>query len=79
MSLEKAADTFIDCSNYGKGVIIVNGKNLGRYWNQGPVYSLYCPKDFLHKGENEILVFETEAVEITSLNFSSQPVFDTLK
>ena len=79
MSLEKAADTFIDCSNYGKGVIIVNGKNLGRYWNQGPVYCLYCPKDFLHEGENEILVFETEAVEITSLNFSSQPVFDTLK
>lgn len=73
------ADTFIDCSNYGKGVIIVNGKNLGRYWNQGPVYSLYCPQDFLHEGKNEILVFETEAVDIKSLNFSSQPVFDTLK
>ncbi|MFK4955281.1 beta-galactosidase family protein [Lactococcus garvieae] len=79
INLDKVADTFIDCSNYGKGVIIVNGKNLGRYWNQGPVYSLYCPQDFLHEGKNEILVFETEAVDIKSLNFSSQPVFDTLK
>ena len=35
--------------------------------------------ELLHEGKNEILVFETEAVDIKSLNFSSQPVFDTLK
>ena len=25
-------DTFVDMVDWGKGVIFVNGKNLGRYW-----------------------------------------------
>lgn len=79
INLERPVDTFIDCSDYGKGVIIVNGTNLGRYWNRGPVYSLYCPKDFLNEGENEIIVFETEAIDITEIKFSNQAVFDVLK
>lgn len=30
-TLTELADTFIDCRSYGKGVVIVNGINLGRY------------------------------------------------
>ncbi|MHC5249127.1 glycoside hydrolase family 35 protein [Enterococcus sp. LJL90] len=67
--------TFIDCSLYGKGVIIVNGINLGRYWNIGPTGYLYCPKEFLHQGKNDIVIFETEGVKIEKLNFSDQPVY----
>ena len=74
--LSEINDTFIDCSSYGKGVVIVNGVNLGRYWNVGPVYSLYCPKDFLKVGENEVIIFETEGTEITTLNFSDQHITD---
>lgn len=68
--LDELADTFIDCSRYGKGVVFVNGVNLGRYWDIGPTLSLYCPKDFLKQGENKVVVFETEGVEITELKFS---------
>ncbi len=74
--LSEIESTFIDCSAYGKGVVIINGVNLGRYWNEGPVYSLYCPKDFLKKGKNEVIVFETEGVEISTLKFSEKPIQD---
>lgn len=73
-TLTEVADTFIDCSAYGKGVVLVNGFNLGRYWNKGPIHSLYCPKDFLQVGENQILIFETEGVEPTTVNFSETPI-----
>jgi len=56
--LDKVADTYFDLSQYTKGVIWVNGHNLGRYWNIGPQHSLYCPASWLKKGENEILIFD---------------------
>lgn len=57
-TLTDLADTFIDCRSYGKGVVIVNGINLGRYWQRGPIHSLYCPKEFLKKGTNEIVILK---------------------
>lgn len=71
--LAETADTFIDCSRYGKGVVVVNGINLGRYWNQGPLLTLYCPKSFLKQGENELVIFETEGIEIEELCFVDMP------
>lgn len=73
--IENVGDTFIDCSLYGKGVIIVNGNHLGRYWNRGPIQYLYCPKDFLKVGRNEVVIFETEGSEIKELVFSDVPVY----
>lgn len=73
--LEQVGDTFIDCSDYGKGVVCVNGFNLGRYWNLGPNCSLYCPKGLLNQGNNEIIIFETEGIEIQNLQFSEKPIF----
>lgn len=75
-TLEEVADTFIDCSAYGKGVVLVNGFNLGRYWSKGPIHSLYCPKDFLKVGSNQIVIFETEGVELTTVTFSETPICD---
>ncbi|MEI5993829.1 glycoside hydrolase family 35 protein [Candidatus Enterococcus mansonii] len=74
--LNELGDTFIDCSAYGKGVVIVNGINLGRYWNVGPIRSLYCPKEFLTKGCNEVVIFETEGREIKELIFSEKAMID---
>lgn len=74
--LEEAVDTFVDCRSFGKGIVLVNGINLGRYWNKGPVYSLFCPQDFLRKGKNEVIIFETEGVEISHLKFSEKPIND---
>lgn len=76
--LDQVGDTFIDCSNYGKGAVIVNGNNLGRYWNQGPHLSLYCPKDFLNEGKNTIVIFETEGIEVTEVSFNNAPVYKEL-
>jgi beta-galactosidase GanA len=67
--LEKTGDTFIDFTNYQKGVIWINGHNLGRYWNIGPQKRLYCPASWLKTGENEIIVFDlhqTEAKEVSA-------------
>ncbi|KAM8955401.1 beta-galactosidase-1-like protein 2 [Lycaon pictus] len=51
-------DTFIKMEGWTKGVIFINGQNLGRYWNIGPQETLYLPGPWLHPGSNEIIVFE---------------------
>jgi beta-galactosidase len=57
-NLAKTGDTFIDMSQYKKGLVWVNGHNLGRYWDIGPQKRLYCPAPWLNQGENEIVVFD---------------------
>jgi beta-galactosidase len=57
------SDTFIDVSNYIKGIVWVNGHNLGRYWEIGPQKRLYCPASFLRDGLNEIIVFDLHQTE----------------
>lgn len=44
---------------WGKGVVFVNGFNLGRYWEIGPQETLYLPGPLLKQGDNEVhgLVF----------------------
>ncbi len=54
-------DCFIHLDNFTKGVVFVNGFNLGRYWNIGPQMSLYLPYPLL-KDRNEIIVFEEESL-----------------
>jgi beta-galactosidase len=56
--LSRPGDTYIDVSGLKKGVIWVNGHNLGRYWEIGPQKRLYCPAPWLKKGANEIVVFD---------------------
>uniref|UniRef100_A0A8D0H2P1 Beta-galactosidase n=1 Tax=Sphenodon punctatus TaxID=8508 RepID=A0A8D0H2P1_SPHPU len=41
-----------------KGVVFVNGQNLGRYWKIGPQETLYLPGTWLRPGDNEIIIFE---------------------
>jgi beta-galactosidase len=57
-NLDKTGDTYIDMSAYKKGIVWVNGHNLGRYWEIGPQKRLYCPAPWLKKGANEIVVFD---------------------
>ena len=51
-------DVYFDMSAYQKGMVYINGHNLGRFWKIGPQQRLYCPADWLRKGENEIIVFD---------------------
>ena len=69
-NLSKVGDTFLDMSKWGKGVLYVNGHNLGRYWSQtmdgkpvGPQLRLYCPAPFLKRGKNVVDVVELELSE----------------
>ena len=57
-NLDKTGDTFIDMENWGKGIIFINGINIGRYWKVGPQQTLYIPGVWLKKGENKIVIFE---------------------
>ena len=57
-TLTETGDTFIDMENFGKGIVFVNGMNLGRYWQVGPQQTLYVPGVWLKKGENKIVIFE---------------------
>ena len=41
--MDAPADTYIDMANYQKGIVWINGHNLGRYWEIGPQRRLYCP------------------------------------
>lgn len=56
--LKETADTFIDMTNYKKGLVWMNGRNLGRFWEIGPQKRLYCPAPWLKPGRNEILIFD---------------------
>jgi beta-galactosidase len=56
------ADTFLDLSGWTKGLVWVNGRNLGRYWNIGPQQRLFCPGVWLKAGRNEITVFDLHQV-----------------
>ena len=59
-TVEKTGDVFLDVSRWGKGIVWVNGRNLGRYWSIGPQQKLYLPGPWLKKGKNEIILFDLE-------------------
>ena len=58
--MPKLGDTWLDLRGFGKGVVWVNGRNLGRYWEIGPQQTLYLPGCWLKQTGNEIVVLETD-------------------
>src|SRR5476651_1301175 len=58
-TLTETGDTYIDMGKYIRGIVYINGHNLGRYWNVGPQQRLYCPAGWLKKGVNDITVFDS--------------------
>lgn len=77
--LSTTGDTYLDMSNWGKGVVWVNGHNLGRYWNIGPQQSIYLPVEWLKKGNNEIVVLELINPEQNTLHAGTKAILDVLK
>lgn len=66
-TLTATADTYIDMSAFKKGVVWVNGHNLGRYWYVGPQQRLYCPASWLKKGDNEVIVLDLHQREAATV------------
>ncbi|AWP00498.1 putative beta-galactosidase-1-like protein 2 [Scophthalmus maximus] len=54
------SDTFVKLPGWEKGVVFINGLNLGRYWSIGPQQALYLPSPFLNSGINQVIVFEEQ-------------------
>ena len=59
--VDEIAETFLRFPGT-RGVVWVNGFNLGRYWRVGSANTLYVPSPILRKGKNEVIVFETESL-----------------
>lgn len=57
-TVEEIGDTFVQLPDGVKGFVVINGFNIGRFWNKGPQETLYVPGPLLKEGENEIIVFE---------------------
>ena len=56
-------DTFLKLDSFTKGFVVLNGFNLGRYWEIGPQKTLYVPASVLKEGENELIVFESDGIK----------------
>jgi beta-galactosidase len=78
-NLKGVGDTYLDMSNWGKGVVWINGHNLGRYWQVGPQQTLYVPVEWLRKGTNDIVVLELLKPEQNSLQGVEHPILDVVK
>ncbi|CAK6972297.1 beta-galactosidase-1-like protein 2 [Scomber scombrus] len=65
-------DTFIKLPGWSKGVVFINGRNLGRYWSIGPQQTLYIPGPWLNRGDNKVIIFEEQETD-GKIQFASSP------
>ncbi|XP_051725984.1 beta-galactosidase-1-like protein 2 isoform X1 [Ctenopharyngodon idella] len=72
--VDQPTDTFVKLPNWSKGVVFVNGQNLGRHWSVGPQKALYLPGPWLRSGDNEIIVFE-ELKAAETIHFAENPEY----
>lgn len=78
-TLDEPADTYIDTTGFGKGVAFVNGVNVGRYWEIGPIATLYVPHGMTRAGVNELVLFETEGTVCDTISLRAEPLINHLE
>lgn len=78
-TLDEPADTYIDTTGFGKGVAFVNGVNVGRYWEIGPIATLYVPHGMTRAGVNELVLFETEGTVRDTISLRAEPLIHHLE
>jgi beta-galactosidase len=77
--LDRAEDTFLDMSSWGKGVVWVNGHCLGRFWNIGPTQTMYLPGPWLKPGRNQVTVLDLLGPAKPVLTGRKQPILNQLR
>lgn len=77
--VNQPGDTFLDVSTWGKGMVWVNGHNLGRFWKIGPQQTLYLPGCWMKKGKNEIIILDLETPMENRVKGVKKPVLDDLR
>jgi beta-galactosidase len=75
VQLSEVGDTYLDMSGWTKGVVWVNGHNLGRYWKIGAQQALFVPGCWLRKGANQVVVFELENAGSAAISGGTQPIW----
>lgn len=78
VQVDQLGDTYLDMSAWGKGMVWVNGHNLGRYWKLGPQQTMYLPGCWLKKGANEIIVLDLEGPSKPVLVGRTTPILDVI-
>ncbi len=76
--LNEVNDTYLDMRKWGKGVVWINGHNLGRYWSIGPQQTIYVPAEWLTVGKNEVVVLELLETSQKSLETLAKPILDSI-
>ncbi len=77
-TVSKVGDTYLDMSSWGKGMVFVNGHNIGRFWNVGPQQTLFLPGCWLKKGQNEIKVYDITGPKKPVVSGKTKPVIAEL-
>jgi beta-galactosidase len=79
VNLTAPADTFLDMRGWGKGVVWVNGRCLGRFWDIGPTQTAYAPGCWLHEGANDIVVLDLAGPTDPVIGGLATPILDQLR
>ncbi|MGD8777892.1 MAG: beta-galactosidase [Ignavibacteria bacterium] len=79
ITINKAADVFLDVSKWGKGVVWVNGHCLGRYWDIGPTQTMYIPGPWLNEGSNEIFILDILGPDEPVVQGLDKPILNELR
>ncbi len=79
VDIENPADTFLDLSDWGKGMVWINGTPLARFWNIGPTQTAYVPGCWLKKGQNTFIIWSIIPPSNLTLSSTKTPVLDKLR
>ncbi|PWD51009.1 beta-galactosidase [Serinibacter arcticus] len=71
--LPAGRDLFLDVSGWGKGMVWVNGVNLGRYWSKGPTATMYVPGQIVTGQADSIVLLELLGAPDAAVRFVAAP------
>jgi beta-galactosidase len=66
-------------SSWGMGVVWVNGRCLGRYWNIGPTQTMYLPGPWIRAGRNEVVVLDLTGPAEARIAGQTEPILNQLR
>jgi len=75
-AVDEIADTFLDLGSWKRGVVWVNGRCLGRFWDVGPQRTLFLPGAWLRLGQNELIVFDLAPHDRPNIESVARPRYD---
>jgi beta-galactosidase len=75
LNIPTPGDTYLNTTHLGKGVIWVNDHLVGRFWNVGPMGSLFLPGAWLHQGANTVTVLDWNGGPPASLSADDHPTY----